>query len=115
MEQSEFGSGLTYCLGLFLAHAERPRMLPDGSAMEAELWFNAASDHLYDLVIPEDFPALLKEALSAFKNECLHLGHGFNEPTATMDDVKRLIQAAKDLLRMIDIHFGIPVVQGAYE
>lgn len=54
-ERSEFGKGYAYCLGLFLAHAERAGQdQKTYKSIGAEdrwpsMWFNAAADHLYDL------------------------------------------------------------------
>ena len=116
-EGSEFGKGLTYCLGLFLCHAERKRIIPDEerSDLEAELWFNAASDHLYELQIPDNLPELLKERLSKLKAEAIHFGHGFSDPKPKFSDIQRLVNEAKTCLREIDIFFGIPVVKGQWE
>jgi len=46
--ESEFGKGLTYCIGLFLAHAER-KIDFGTDERSAETWFNGASDHLYEI------------------------------------------------------------------
>jgi len=41
---SEFGRGFAYCLGLFLAHAEKDY----GMVAHYDLWFCAATDHLWE-------------------------------------------------------------------
>jgi len=72
---NEFGKGFTYCIGLFLAHAERKY-----SAVEAEvdnmLWFNGAADHLFELEVPDTFP--LKAECLKWKEKCLHLRNAKN-------------------------------------
>lgn len=125
-ETSEFGQGLTYCLGLFLAHAERHNGIggiirPSDDAIRAAMvsgWFNGASDHLYDLVIPETLPKELRERLSAFQTECLDLGHGrglFNPVTNWVEKIDWALQEAKDLLRAIDEANGIHTIKGGWE
>jgi hypothetical protein len=119
-QTSEFGTGLTYCLGLFLCHAER---LTSGSRVtitdrDAEMWFNGASDHLYELQIPDVLPTRLKNRLHKLRDLALEWGHGFGLAggvCATYKDVAWAIQEAKDLLRAIDKHYGITTIKGSWE
>jgi hypothetical protein len=60
---SEFGKGFTYCIGLFLAHSERAEV------GDYSLWFNGATDHLYELEIPDNF--ILKEECKDWQKKCL--------------------------------------------
>ena len=120
--ESEFGKGLCYCLGLFLAHAERVKELKDVYKKSRltdwpESWFNGASDHLYELVIPDDLPQDLKTRLTILQGKCLDWGHGFgvDKPAATDADVQWSIDEAKELLRLIDQWHGIAVVKGQWE
>jgi len=106
---SDFGMGLTYCLGLFLCHCERR---DDG--LNAESWFNGASDHLYDVQIPDNMPPILKDRLTNLKDRALHWGHAFREPRATQKDREWAIQEAKALLIEIDRHFGVEVCEATW-
>lgn len=126
--QSEFGMGLTYCLGLFLAHAERlestvdryrelnkkhPDLFTDNSAVE--IWFNAAADHLFELQC-DSAPEHMRYRLSQFQDKCLNWRLSLGErPPAALDDAKWAIQEAKDLLRTIDESHGVPTCQGQWE
>jgi hypothetical protein len=121
---SEFGKGLTYCLGLFLAHAERDRHLAGGKSLAdilgddraVELWFNGSSDHLYDLDASGVGNAKLKKRIGSFVKKVLHFGHGFSEPTPKMKDVFWAVQEAKDLLREIDSkELGVHAIKGDFE
>jgi hypothetical protein len=120
MSDSEFGKGLTYCLGLFLAHAERFRDQAYMSALgkdRMEMWFNAASDHLYDLQIPETLTPELSSRLIEFQSKCLRWGHGFDltdAEKATEADMDWSLKEAKELLLEIDKHFGIPVEEATW-
>ena len=108
-ETSEFGMGFTYCLGLFLAHAEM-RMYPKDK-VDAELWFYGATDHLYDLQIPVFFTDEKKEEISAFRSFCMDRRLG----EATVADIATAVQKAKDLLRDFDMALGIKTIKGDCE
>ena len=121
---TEFGMGLCYCLGLFLAHAERSSMYENKKAEEesekrmnklgkvegysfiADIWFNAASDHLYELQIPKNLPEDLKKRLEILRAKVIHFGHGFCNDSRK-EDKTWAIEEAKELLRLIDNHNGI--------
>ena len=118
-KESEFGKGLTYCLGLFLCHSERGYWNHGGKESEIvnrpDLWFNAASDHLYDLQIPKDLPKTLKKRLIKLSEKAIHWGHGFSmKDAATKEDQTWAINEAKELLRLIDKHFGIKTIKGSW-
>src|SRR5690348_8276229 len=89
--ESEFGKGLTYCLGLFLAHAERwSKDSGAGRVMGTDRpgsWFNSASDHLYELQIPEVLPESLRIRLANLQHKSLVWGHGYLEPQPVDSDV----------------------------
>lgn len=119
---SDFGKGLTYCLGLFLAHAERYSRDGENESIKdilknswPRLWFNAASDHLYELVIPGALPEELKTRLATLQSKALHWGGGFGTPEATPKNVEWAIQEAKDLLRAIDQHWEVETIKGTWE
>lgn len=112
---TEFGRGLTYCLGLFLAHAER-NWNGDLRKMNQSIWFNAASDHLYELIIPETLPKELQKRLKKFKEEMLEYGHGnkyFNS-VFTEEDVRKAVDEAKTLLLLIDKAYGIKALKAEW-
>lgn len=128
-EQSEFGKGLCYCLGLFLAHAERinkykesyERMAIENPELftvndAAEMWFNGAADHLFDFqdeFAPNDE---LKKRCLAFKDKCLDWRLSFGDKSkATIEDVHWALQEAKDILREIDTAHKVPSEKGSWE
>lgn len=115
-KETEFGRGLTYCLGLFLAHADRNMNFSGDSSKEdlyAEAWFNGASDHLYDLEIERVKDSKLRARLLKFQKKVLHWGHGFAAPRATFADRNWSIAEAKDLLYEIDrLELGVIVAKG---
>ena len=117
---SSFGRGLTYCLGLFLAHAAEYKLnkilfKTDTKSTNSRMiyilpkrWFRLASNHLFDLEIPNTLPQTLKKRLKAFKNTCLVFGDStLNYSIVREQDVKDMLDEAKDLLREIDTAFKI--------
>ena len=121
--KSEFGKGLTYCLGLFLGHADRlyndlklyrdmreksPELFKENSAVA--MWFNASSDHLYELQC-DSAPKHLRARCKKLKNKALDIGHGFGkaEMECTKEDALWAMNEAKELLRLIDKANGIEV------
>ena len=114
--KSEFGKGLTYCLGLFLCHAERDFGRRDGDyKMRAALWFNGAGDHLFDMVIPEKYSPRLVLKLRAFRKKVLGWRCAMGEGEATELDKSWAIQEAKDLLILIDKANGIKAIKGDWQ
>lgn len=125
--ESEFGRGLTYCLGLFLAHAERldemiegykplheknPGLFNEDHAVE--MWFNGAADHLFELEV-DSGPPELRGRITTFQSRCLQWRLTMGGNPATREDALWAIQEAKDLLRLIDEANGVPVCRGNYE
>ena len=119
-EKSEFGCGLTYCIGLFLCHAERDYLMTEndverGIINKPSLWFYAAADHLFDLQIPRFLPKELKERIRKWKSKVI----GWRLPMtveghSTQEDKIWAINEAKELLRLIDEHFKIKTCKGDF-
>jgi hypothetical protein len=109
---SEFGKGLTYNLGLFLAHSERTYYCENDiiKKMEPRSFFYTSSDHLYDLQI-DSAPIKLRKRIKKFRDFCFErrLYNG------TQKEVDWSIQEAKNLLRLIDKENGIQVEKGEFE
>jgi len=124
IKKSDFGKGCVYNLGLFLAHSEKfleclnlrlEDTIKDPKKIYSEMWFNTASDHLYELQIPEKYPDELKKKLTFLKYKCLHFGHEFNKPFPTMKDVSKMLNLAKEILMDIDKLNGVKVIKATWE
>lgn len=116
---SEFGKGLCYCLGLFVAHSERKWPgATDTDFMKDhvwEMWFNGAADHLFEFM-PECAPKHLQQRCYELQDKCLGWRLCIDEAClATEDDAKWAIEEAKELLREIDMWNGIPVVKARWD
>lgn len=128
---SEFGKGLCYCLGLFLAHTDRLNqdlklykdmrdkensgvgdLFSEGRAVQ--MWFNGASDHLYELQT-DGVSEELKARLITLQDKALYFGHSYPEGKPTLKDAHWALQEAKDLLRLIDQERGIQTEKGQWE
>lgn len=109
---SEFGKGLSYCLGLFLAHAER---YETGINYNPVYWFTGAVDHLFDLEV-EQAPKKLKKRIKRFKRKCIRFRNLFSRyKNPTEKDVFWSINEAKELLRLIDKANGINTKKAKYQ
>lgn len=114
---SEFGKGFTYCLALFLAHQHMYKL--DGKVRIipiASLWFNASSDHLYDLQIPNNF--VLKDECQKWADQMIKYGHGSKallDESLTKEDVYKALTECKKFLMAWDKQCGIEVEKGDYE
>lgn len=114
-KESEFGRGLTYCIGLFLAHSER-EFFNTGTNRDYSLWFNGASDYLYELDLSKVKNISLRNQLNKWRTKVIHWGHGASEPFATDEDFNWAIQQAKDFLLEIDINIiGVEAIKGQWE
>lgn len=118
---SEFGKGYAYCLGLFAAHADRAwrdKEVYEGikSGLGPEMWFYCASDHLFELVIPDFLPQEQQDLARNLKELSIRWRMTYGEQIrATWEDVQWAIQTAKDLLRGLDEHLGIESEKGDWE
>jgi len=132
--RSEFGKGLAYCLGLFLAHADRFRsekqtykhldraavakeLHATYSMIEAERWFSGASVHLNGLQVTVA-PKVLRKRLATFRDKCVSWGSGFglNKKSApTKKDFEWTIREAKDLLFELDKLSGVKPIKATFE
>lgn len=111
--KSEFGKGLTYCIGLFLAHTERHEYYKNAfnkdkvNSLDAtSLWFNTAADHLYELNVPDDFPQALTKRILKFQSKCF-AWRGLLLEKVDEKHFTWAIEEAQALLMKIDKHYGI--------
>ncbi len=103
---SEFGRGFTYCIGLFLCHAERQTHSKDES-----LWFNGAADYLFELEIPEDFT--LKNECRKWQQKCIEWRDVlFKENPPKAKDKRWALEKAKDFLLAWDKQCKIKSIRG---
>ena len=110
---SDFGKGLTYCIGMFVGHQERAFELKkmyekiDNNNRGwgwPEIWLDGAADHLFDLSVAgirSNAPKLAEE-ICVWREKCLHWRLAMGEGKATEENVMWAVEQAKELLRQID-------------
>lgn len=125
-KNSEFGKGFVYNLILFAAHFERydekfeRYYEKEGlKGMERSLWFNAASDHLYELEVPSKWKdkEIGRLALE-LQDLALEIGHGNrmgDKSEQVEKDFDRVVRMTKDLGLLIDKELGIDAIKGDWE
>jgi len=92
-QQSDFGRGLVYCIGLFLAHASEAKNM---------LWIDAASDHLFELETLNIRDKKLKREIEDWREKVLNWRHGLSRKRATEEQIDWAIEQAKTFLYRID-------------
>jgi len=119
-DKSEFGKGLAYCLGLFLAHAgsieEHLEIwgFTNDKNKAYQMWFNAAGDHLFEFDA-HAAPEGIKDRCVKFRTRVLVLSNNIIFEVAKKEDYDWAIQEAKELLRLIDEAHGIKTIKAEYE
>jgi len=125
MAKSEFGKGLIICLVKFAEHAmefqhtlehyEKARIESEGNLFSESsavgIWANGASDHLYDIEVPEgkDWEEV-KEKVEELRKEGLNMGHGdglMGRKRYTSKDVTYLIGLTREIALMVDKKIGL--------
>ncbi len=121
---SEFGKGFIYNLILFAKHwahmrdeIERvkenvPKLRKDWGY---DIWFNGASDHFYELEIPEQWKRKEIGKLAAeLQSNSLHLGHHFPIIHATEKDFVETFEKLEKLAMLIDKELGLDPVKAMW-
>lgn len=120
--ETEFGRGLIICLIKFAEHAEKwfkqkesyhvmaqksPDLWTESSAVE--MFFNAASDHLYDIMVPAQWKGTeIETRVLELQSFGLHIGHGFDHTaTYTEKDVVKAYDLCREIGMLIDRELGL--------
>lgn len=124
---SEFGTGCVYNLVLFAKHYERltsdlerykDKKEPYWS--EGKLihqWFNGASDHLYDLCIPQGWEKKkVGKLLRELQSSALDIGHGKGllEDYTTKKEFDKIMRLVDEIAMLIDRELGVQSRKAEY-
>lgn len=132
-QKSEFGKGFVYNLVLFSKHWERAhqwmedyRRLRDDPKNTKEtrtyftddralaLWFNGASDHFYELEIPEQFKKTqIGKLAKEIQSKALYFGHGFQK-NLTLKDFEEITSKVEKLAMLIDQKLGVKDIKADF-
>jgi hypothetical protein len=83
---------------------------------DIELFFNGASDHLYELEDTGNFVPELKQEIETLKDRALEIGHGFKARSMyKMTDVKLLHDLALKILFIIDTKIGSKPIEATWK
>lgn len=119
--KSEFGKGLIICLIKFAEHAETwPKWKDDYAKMResspdlfsesrvVELFFNGASDHLYEMEVPKKWKnTVIGEKVEELESFGLMIGHGFTKRTHSEADVQKAYDLCEEIALLIDKQLGL--------
>ena len=129
--QSEFGKGLCICLVKFAEHVggfeaavktyERMNKKSPGMFTESDaihMWANGASDHLYDIEVPEGKQwDEIRESVRELQDLGLLMGHSFTDEgkkASTQENFFRLSNLAREIAIFIDKQIGLEPEIGEY-
>jgi len=99
---SEFSRGFIYCLGLFLAHSERDYDKDKKDKDYDYIVMSGASDHLYELKVPESMPQEIKDRCERLRDRAFEIRSFFGEDRKSKDKSIELFKEAKSILLAID-------------
>jgi len=115
-KESEFGKGITYCLGLFLCHIENFNIYepadPQVRDVMAKTWFYGSTDHLYE-IDETGCTDEINKMITELKNFAFDRRNCVN---GTREDIRKCKRMALDILMKIDENvLRTNVVRGSYE
>jgi hypothetical protein len=128
-EQSEFGKGLVICLVKFAEHYHRwssqkaeyermreirPDLFDESDAVE--MYFNGASDHLYEIEVPEKCKGTeIDKKVKELQDFGLEIGHGFkHDRKYTETDIEKAHTLCREIALLIDKELGLEAELGQW-
>lgn len=114
--ESEFGKGFVYNLILFAAHFDR-ELCDMKSLCKYNLWFNGASDHLYEFEIPKKWEKkTLGKKARKLQRIALDIGHGKRMMEKDNEkDFHECVKLTKEIGLLIDKELGVNPIKGKWE
>lgn len=124
---SEFGQGFIYNLVLFAEHFGRvelfERMDKEVSGKKitpigASCWFNGASDHLFHIIVPEQFKKTkIGKKVLELQLFALDIGHGkrMMDSSVNWKDYEKVRTLTKEIAFLIDKKIGIKPIKAEWE
>jgi len=115
--KSEFGKGLTYNLGLFLAHQMQNNGFPPEikKHLRVSSWFNGASDHLFELQWQQAPTEILKEKCKRLQDKCLKWRLPLSDKEPANQDREWALNETREILMEIDKYLKVDVEKGEWE
>ena len=121
MEQSEFGKGLVICLVKFAEHladyrhwVELNETVTHANDAE-EMYFNAASDHLYEIQVPKSLKHTeLARKVKELQDMALEIGLGFTGKKYSNKDVEHAMKLTHEIALLVDKQLGLNAEEGQW-
>lgn len=103
-DESDYGKGFTYCIGLFLSHEWQKKPQRDnGSPGAVAGWFFGASDHLQGLDTSCIINAPhLKKDIDDWQAKIMRWVDEYDSCEPTNDDIEWAIETGKEFLLRVD-------------
>ena len=119
---SEYGRGLVICLVKFAMHFMDPRVYemsvskpnPKELSNLIEVWANGATDHLFEIEVPEHLKGSeLERKVNELKDLGISIGHGHPNKLWRWNDFLKLMSLTFEIALLIDIELGLNPDEGA--
>lgn len=117
-KESEFGKGFIYNLVLFAQHYWfRMERDDDNYRDKYWMWFNGASDHLYELEIPKQWERKkLGKLAKKIQDTALDLGHGMDGRAKCTEKAKtQIFDDLQELCLLIDKELGVESIEADHK
>src|SRR3990167_5230197 len=117
----KFGKGLVICLVKFAEHSMKlatdievykemkeksGKYFTESNAIT--MHFNGASDHLYEIEVPEKWKYTeIGRKVEDLREKGLEIGHGFTGKTYTIEDAEYLYNLTQEIALLIDKELGL--------
>lgn len=115
----DYGNDLKHAIFYWKEILPMHKTPEDLIADQINLWANGASDHLYEIQVPEIMKdTKLEKKILELKELGLEMGHGnglFGQYKYNVDDFSRLIDLTKEISIAIDKMMGVDVIKGTWE
>lgn len=84
-------------------------------SQEIEIFMNGASDHLYEIEVPEGEQwDNIRKMVSELRKKGLTIGHGFTENIWTLEDVDKLFELTREIAFQLDKMIGLNPDAGSW-
>jgi hypothetical protein len=82
---------------------------------DISMWANGASDHFYDVQIPEAWKKkAIGKHIAELADKALDMGHGYKDVVYTYDDFKELLVLTKKVCLGIDKELGVKTIKAQW-
>ena len=124
-QESEFGAGLLYPIGLFMMHAERKTISDEAVSKkiygdnwknkEWSMWWYAAADHLFEMEIPDSLPDDIKNKANTLQGIAMAYRLPMEDKRDNEEKAQEALKLAKEILFEADKLIGIKPIKGSWE